>query len=139
MYLHKVKLTTIFVLLICFAKGQKIIPKDLAGSNCTIGLSEKVYFIIFNDTSNFSTFSKSSEFGEQRGVYSLYEINHQTTLTLHFQPYSYSQDKLFLMRKYDSNTYLLQIPKRASSGEIVYKWENIKSKNDFRLFVNKKI
>ena len=30
------------------------------------------------------------------------------------------------------------MPKKKPSGEIIYKWENNKSKNDYRLYVNKK-
>ena len=97
------------------------------------------YFIIFQDSSNFYFSPKSSEFGNQKGTYSLEEINSENVLTIDILPgINKGRKIIFLIRNYNPNLYLLQIPKKSPSGEIVYKWENIKSKNDYRLFVNRK-
>jgi hypothetical protein len=132
-------LTLLLVFMFSISKSQKISAKDLTGDFCTIGLSDMEYFIIFKDSSNFYFSSKSSEFGNQKGTYSLEEINGEMVLTLYILPgLKKSRKIIFMIRNQDPNSYLLQIPKKSPSGEIVYKWENIKSKNDYCLYVNKK-
>ncbi len=139
MKFYKALLTIVLTSLFSISKGQKISSKDLKGSFCTIGLSEMEYFIIFQDSSNFYFSPKSSEFGNQKGTYSLEEINSENVLTIDILPgINKGRKIIFLIRNYNPNLYLLQIPQKTPSGEIVYKWENIKSKNDYRLFVNRK-
>ena len=127
------------IVLVSMARSQKINVVDLKGSFCTIGLSNMEYFLIFQDSSNFYFSSKSSEFGNQEGTYSLKEINGEIILTLKVLPGLKKCRKIeFMIRNNDPKSYLLQMPKKKPSGEIIYKWENNKSKNDYRLYVNKK-
>jgi hypothetical protein len=140
MKLYKALLTIVLTFLFSTSKSQNISAKDLKGSYCTIGLSEMEYFIIFQDSSNFYFSAKLSEFGNQEGTYSLEEINSENVLTLYILPnHKKSRKIIFMIRNNDSNSYLLQIPKKTTSGKIVYKWKNTKSKNDYRLYVNRKI
>lgn len=139
MTFYKALLTILLAFLFSISKGQKISAKDLQGSFCTIGLSEIEYFLIFQDSSNFYFSPKSSEFGNQIGTYSLEKINSENVLTLNILPgVNRGRQIIFMIRDHDRNSYLLQLPKKTPSGEIVYKWENIRSKNDFHLYVNKK-
>jgi len=136
---YKALLTIALSFLFSISKSQKISVKDLAGSFCTIGISEMEYFIIFQDSSNFYFSPKSTEFGDQKGTYLVEEINGENVLILNILPGLNKDRKIvFMIRSHDPNSYLLQKPKKTSSGETVYKWENIKSRNDYRLYVNKR-
>ena len=139
MALYTALLTIALIVLVSMARSQKIKVVDLKGSFCTIGLSDMEYFLIFQDSSKFYFSSRSSEFGNQEGTYSLKEINGEIVLTLNVLPGLKKCRKIeFMIRNIDPKSYLLQIPKRKPSGQIVYKWENNKSKKDYRLYVNKK-
>lgn len=139
MAFYKTLLTIALSFMFSISKSQKISVNNLAGSFCTIGISEMEYFIIFQDSSNFYFSPKSSEFGGQNGTYSVEEINSENVLILNILPGLNKGRKIvFMIRNHDPNSYLLQKPKKTPLGETVYKWENIKSKNDYRLYVNKK-